>query len=246
MQSADCRCAVYGIPSTPHQGNRVHSFLCMQKVASVLYDSLQPRGLYPARLLCPWDSPGKNTGVGCHARLQGILPTQGSNSSLLSAALAGEFFTTRPLSPRRRLRIVYLAVKEAVGTLSEILIPRPRACASLRKQLVPGRLGAAAASVLTGYPWPSGPGESSGHTGRTSCCRHGLGPRGRAPGARFLRREADTVTAWTAVATSSLRPVSRDCEDSWAARLRSRTSTPPQLPNTRRITVCRSHPCPGS
>ena len=26
--------------------------------------SLQPRGLYPTRLLCPWDSPGKNTGVG--------------------------------------------------------------------------------------------------------------------------------------------------------------------------------------
>ena len=31
----------------------------------------------------PWDSPGKNTGVGCHALLQGIFPTQGSNLSLL-------------------------------------------------------------------------------------------------------------------------------------------------------------------
>ena len=27
--------------------------------------------------LCPWDSPGKNTGVGCHSLLQGIFPTQG-------------------------------------------------------------------------------------------------------------------------------------------------------------------------
>ena len=36
-----------------------------------------------ARLLCPWDSPGKNTGVGCHALLQGIFPTQGSNPGLL-------------------------------------------------------------------------------------------------------------------------------------------------------------------
>ena len=36
----------------------------------------------PARLLCPWDSPGKNTGVGCHALLQGIFPTQGSNPDL--------------------------------------------------------------------------------------------------------------------------------------------------------------------
>ena len=37
----------------------------------------------PTRLLCPWDSPGKNTGVGCHALLQGIFPTQGSNLRLL-------------------------------------------------------------------------------------------------------------------------------------------------------------------
>ena len=35
------------------------------------------------RLLCPWDSPGKNTGVGCHSLLQGILLTQGSNPGFL-------------------------------------------------------------------------------------------------------------------------------------------------------------------
>ena len=44
----------------------------------VTSDSLWPHGLQPARLLCPWDSPGKNTGVGCHALLQRIFPTQGS------------------------------------------------------------------------------------------------------------------------------------------------------------------------
>ena len=33
----------------------------------------------PPRLLCPWDSPGQNTGVACHALLQGIFLTQGSN-----------------------------------------------------------------------------------------------------------------------------------------------------------------------
>jgi len=32
----------------------------------------------PTRLLCPWDSPGKNTGVGCRALLQGNLPTPGT------------------------------------------------------------------------------------------------------------------------------------------------------------------------
>ena len=36
-----------------------------------------------ARLLCPWDSPGRNTGAGCHALLQGIFPAQGSNLRLL-------------------------------------------------------------------------------------------------------------------------------------------------------------------
>ena len=39
--------------------------------------------LEPARLLCPWNSPGKNIGVGCHSLLQGIFLTQGSNLSLL-------------------------------------------------------------------------------------------------------------------------------------------------------------------
>ena len=33
---------------------------------SVMSKSLRPHGLWPTRLLCPWDFPGKNTGVGCH------------------------------------------------------------------------------------------------------------------------------------------------------------------------------------
>ena len=45
------------------------------------------------RLLHPWDSPGKNTGVGCHALLQGILPTQGWNPV---SCIAGRFFTNEP------------------------------------------------------------------------------------------------------------------------------------------------------
>ena len=38
---------------------------------SVVPDSLWPYGLWSSRLLCPWDSPGKNTGMGCHALPQG-------------------------------------------------------------------------------------------------------------------------------------------------------------------------------
>ena len=38
------------------------------------------------RLFCPWDSPGKNTGVGCQALLQGIFLTHGSNLRLIMSS----------------------------------------------------------------------------------------------------------------------------------------------------------------
>ena len=46
-------------------------------------DSLQPHGLWPSRLLCPWNSPGKNTVMQSHSLLQLISPIQGSNLGLL-------------------------------------------------------------------------------------------------------------------------------------------------------------------
>ena len=55
--------------------------------------------LWTARLLCPWDSPGKSTGAGCHALLQRIFLIQGLNPYLLHLpALAGGFFTTSATS----------------------------------------------------------------------------------------------------------------------------------------------------
>ena len=48
-----------------------------------LMQLLRPLGLSPTSLLCPWDFPGKNTGVGCHFLLQGIFQTQGWNPGLL-------------------------------------------------------------------------------------------------------------------------------------------------------------------
>ena len=50
---------------------------------SVVSDSLRPHESQHARPPCPWDSPGKNTGVGCHALLQGIFLTEGLNLCLL-------------------------------------------------------------------------------------------------------------------------------------------------------------------
>ena len=56
------------------------TLLC--SAASGMSNSLWPHGLQPARLLCPWDFPVKNTGVGFHALLQGIFPTQGLDPGL--------------------------------------------------------------------------------------------------------------------------------------------------------------------
>ena len=50
---------------------------------SVVFSCLQPYGLYTACLICPWNSPAKNTGVVSLFFLQGIFPTQGSNLRLL-------------------------------------------------------------------------------------------------------------------------------------------------------------------
>ena len=45
--------------------------------------TLWPHGLWPARLLCPWDSPGKSTALGCQNLPQGIFRTQALTSCLL-------------------------------------------------------------------------------------------------------------------------------------------------------------------
>ena len=71
---------------------------------SVVSDSLLPRRLYATGLLCPWDFPGKDTGMGCHFFLQGIFPSQGSIPCLLVSCLsctASGFITTEPLGSAR-------------------------------------------------------------------------------------------------------------------------------------------------
>ena len=57
--------------------------VCESVSLPVVSDSLLPHGLQPARVLCPWGSPGKNTGVGCYSLFQGIFPTWGLNPGLL-------------------------------------------------------------------------------------------------------------------------------------------------------------------
>ena len=56
--------------------------------------ALQPHGLCPARLLCPWNSPGKNTAVGSHSLLQGNLPYWGIKPR--TPALQADFLPSEP------------------------------------------------------------------------------------------------------------------------------------------------------
>ena len=68
-----------------------------EDMSSVMSNSLRPRGLQPARLLCPLDFSGKNTGVGCHFLLQGIFTTQGLKPCLLCLLhQQADSFTTEP------------------------------------------------------------------------------------------------------------------------------------------------------
>ena len=67
-------------------------------------DSSQPHGLWPTRLLCPWDSPGKNPGVGGHSLLQGVFLTQEPNprDSLTSEPPGKSTKEARPACPRQK------------------------------------------------------------------------------------------------------------------------------------------------
>ena len=71
---------------TLYVGCRLFSFCCLAA-------KLCPTLLQPARLLCPWAFPGKNTGVGCHVLLQGMFLTQGSNPCLCTK---GRFLNPEP------------------------------------------------------------------------------------------------------------------------------------------------------
>ena len=56
----------------------LEGILCRESESrSIVSDSLQPHGLYS-----PWNAPGQNTGVGSLSLLQGVFPTQGSNTGL--------------------------------------------------------------------------------------------------------------------------------------------------------------------
>ena len=72
-----------GSPHGSSQGSANGVSRAGLRLAAQSCPTLRPCRLQPARLLCPWGFSGKNTGVGCHALLQGIFLTQALNPHLL-------------------------------------------------------------------------------------------------------------------------------------------------------------------
>ena len=94
--------------SHPHHWNSVliycfcTTYSCC-KVASVMSDSVRPQRRQPTRLLCPWDSPGKNTGVGCHFLLQCIKVKSESEVAELCPTLSDPMGWSLPGSSVHRI-----------------------------------------------------------------------------------------------------------------------------------------------
>ena len=95
---------------------------------SIMSYSLQPHGLHDLPDSSAWDSPGKNTALGCHFLLQGIFLSQRSNSCLLQVScIAGRFFTTEP--PGKPFKLMPLC---SGSTESEVLDCQGSPCLHFR------------------------------------------------------------------------------------------------------------------
>ena len=112
----------------PHQWHFVHCFrqfprlwqwyACVLSLFSCVR-LLQPYVLQSARFLCPWDSPGKSTGVDGHGLLKGLFPTQGSNLHLcLLYWQAGSL----PLAPSGKHLLFFRPIKlEVIYKLNSVI-----------------------------------------------------------------------------------------------------------------------------
>ena len=88
-------CVAHMFLPTPLSGI-ISSFIVCVFSCLVMSNFLQTHELWPPRLLCPWDSPGKNTGVDYHFLLQGICATQGLNLSPIHLYCRRILYPTEP------------------------------------------------------------------------------------------------------------------------------------------------------
>ena len=94
----------------PHLGSSCQSIYLWCVSCSVVSNSLQPHGLRPAKLLCPWNSPGMNTGVDCRSILQRIfLPFGGRFFTIWATGEAFHLFIQLIMQPWQRVRITSTA-----------------------------------------------------------------------------------------------------------------------------------------
>ena len=97
-------------------------YMCVQSLSRVKLCATH--GLWPARLFCPWNFPGKNAGVGCHFLLQGRFLTLRLKEAL-APALTGRFFTTVPLGKPlgtfiTKYFILFVAVVSGTASLTSL------------------------------------------------------------------------------------------------------------------------------
>ena len=100
--------------------------VCVQSLRHIQLFAIY--GLQPARLLCPWDSPGKNTGVGCHFLFQGVFPTPGIEPE----SPAGRFLTIAPFGKPKYIHICVCVHTHVCHTMlnrfSYVQLCKPMGC----------------------------------------------------------------------------------------------------------------------
>ena len=104
-------------------GTHIASFSCRHSfswwwclVAQCVLLFRKPMDCIAPRLLCSWDFPGKNTGVGCHFLLQGIFPDPGIEP--VSSALTGRFFIAEPPGKPLPVLVGILCCKEELSPVA--------------------------------------------------------------------------------------------------------------------------------
>ena len=136
-------------------------------------DSVRPHRLQPTRLPYPWDSPGKNTGVGCHFLLQCMkvksesevtqscpTPSDPMNCSLPGSSIHGIF-------QARVLEWVAIAFSEKASMMPQLLSPRVRATVCAQQKILRHLQGTAGNSMEPHIRKGGGRGGSGRVLGRT-------------------------------------------------------------------------------
>ena len=170
---------------------------------------MRPHRRQPIRLPCPWDSPGKNTGVGCHFLLQCIKVKSESEVAQSCLTLSDPMDCSLPGSPVRGICHIYVLIYNICLFLCDLLHLLEKAMAPQSSGLAwkipwteePGRLQSMG-SLRVGHDWATSlslftfmhwrrkwqptsvflPGESQGQGSLVGCCLWG-------------RTESDTTEA---------------------------------------------------